>query len=128
MNISILEGKISVSFLFSFTFLFSFLRIWKGIMSSSRPKLVVSSLYYYPVKSCRGIRVKSRKFSRLGFLNDRCWMIVRKDDSHRTEFKFVTAREVARMVLIIPSFDSKDGKNYLLLDSDCKETLRIPVD
>jgi len=62
-------------------------RFVKKVSSSSNPVLnhmqalkpqrpaFVSELYVYPVKSCRGVAVKSAAFDRMGLINDRRWMV-----------------------------------------------------
>ena len=56
--------------------------------------LTVEQLYYYPVKSLRGIAVDSLDLSDFGPLNDRRWMIVDSDG------KFVTQREQPRLAQV----------------------------
>jgi uncharacterized protein YcbX len=55
---------------------------------------VVSALYIYPVKSCRGIQVSAWRVAERGFVADRRWMIV--DGAGR----FVTQRERAELALV----------------------------
>ncbi len=59
----------------------------------------VSSLYIYPIKSCRGIAVDSVAVLNTGLANDRRWMVVNEQG------RFVTQREIARMALIEPVID-----------------------
>jgi uncharacterized protein YcbX len=54
----------------------------------------VSALYIYPIKSCRGIRVRQWPVVARGFAADRRWMIV---DSRG---KFVTQRELPQLALV----------------------------
>jgi uncharacterized protein len=54
----------------------------------------LSSIYIYPVKSCRGIAIAAGELNRWGLVYDRHWMIV--SDSGR----FITQREEPRLALI----------------------------
>jgi uncharacterized protein YcbX len=60
---------------------------------------VVSALYVYPIKACRGVRVEEWPVVARGFDADRRWMIV--DEAGR----FVTQREVPRLALVKTAFD-----------------------
>lgn len=51
----------------------------------------ISSIYIYPVKSCRGIKVDSWKINNFGFKYDRFWMIV--DDQNHS----ITQREHSKV-------------------------------
>jgi len=55
---------------------------------------VVSALYTYPIKSCRGIRVSEWPVAERGFVGDRRWMVV---DAAGT---FVTQRETPELALV----------------------------
>ena len=55
---------------------------------------VVSGLYIYPVKSCRGIRVQEWPVAARGFVADRRWMIV------DAAGKFVTMRALPQLALV----------------------------
>jgi uncharacterized protein len=55
---------------------------------------VVSALYVYPIKSCRGIRVQEWPVVARGFAADRRWMIV------DARGQFVTQRELAQLALV----------------------------
>lgn len=59
---------------------------------------VVSALYVYPVKSCRGIQVQEWPVAPRGFSADRRWMIV---DASGT---FVTQRELPQLALVGTAF------------------------
>lgn len=58
--------------------------------------LSISALHIYPIKSCRGIELKSVRLDALGPLYDRRFMLV---DDHGS---FLTQRELPRMALIEP--------------------------
>jgi uncharacterized protein YcbX len=60
---------------------------------------VVSDLYVYPIKACRGVRVAEWPVVERGFEADRRWMIVNEAG------RFVTQREVARLALVSVTFD-----------------------
>ena len=55
---------------------------------------VVSDLYVYPIKSCRGIRVAEWPVAERGFFADRRWMIVDAAGN------FVTQRELPALALV----------------------------
>jgi uncharacterized protein len=55
---------------------------------------VITDLYVYPVKSCRGVRVKEADLWETGLYLDRFWMVI--DD----DCQFVTQRNLPRMALI----------------------------
>jgi uncharacterized protein YcbX len=55
---------------------------------------LVTGLFVYPVKSCRGIAQDSTELAATGFMGDRHWMLVRPNG------RFVTQRELPRMALI----------------------------
>ncbi len=55
---------------------------------------VISSLFVYPIKSCRGVSVTEMTFDARGPLHDRRWMLVDSDGN------FVTQRSTPQMALI----------------------------
>jgi uncharacterized protein YcbX len=57
---------------------------------------VVSALYVYPIKSCRGLELKSTRFDALGPLYDRRFMLVDEQGS------FLTQRQEPRLALVTP--------------------------
>lgn len=63
---------------------------------------VVTALYIYPVKGCRGVRVESAEVARRGFSRDRRYMIVDADG------RFVTQREMPRLALVKAALDEPD--------------------
>ena len=63
---------------------------------------VVTALYIYPVKGCRGVRVESAEVARRGFSRDRRYMIVDADG------RFVTQREMPRLALVKAALDETD--------------------
>ncbi|GAB6030726.1 Mitochondrial amidoxime-reducing component 1 [Chamberlinius hualienensis] len=83
---------------------------------------VLSAIYLYPIKSCRGILLESAECLKLGlrseFIRDREFMIV---DS---EGNFITARQEPAMILITPSIHPP---NQLWIDGPEMETLKVTV-
>ncbi|RDB19507.1 Mitochondrial amidoxime-reducing component 1 [Hypsizygus marmoreus] len=82
----------------------------------------VSQILIHPIKSCRGTSVQSVKYTPQGLENDRKWCIVDAKTS-----TVITAREVAKMVLIVPQIDvdaaSRHGGTLTVTfpeDSGCK--------
>lgn len=64
--------------------------------------VVISALYVYPIKACRGVCVEHWRVVERGFDADRRWMIVDAAGD------FVTQREVPRLALVTTEFDA-DG-------------------
>ena len=54
----------------------------------------IVSLYYYPIKSCRGIKLDRAQISKRGIKNDRAFMLT------DTQGHFLTQRKYPRMALI----------------------------
>ncbi|KAF2458593.1 MOSC domain protein [Lineolata rhizophorae] len=59
------------------------------------PPTTVASLRIYPIKSCRGITVRSTRLLHTGLELDRQWMFVSAEDK-----KFLTIRQISKMTLI----------------------------
>jgi len=57
---------------------------------------VITALYYYPIKSCRGTALDEGTIAARGFVEDRAWMVT---DANGI---FQTQREMPRMALIAP--------------------------
>ena len=55
----------------------------------------IVDLRVYPIKSCRGISLKSTNLTRKGLDLDRNWMFM-----HKTNSKFMTIREISQLTLI----------------------------
>jgi len=91
----------------------------KPVHNKGPNDLVVTQINVYPVKSCRGISLKTGKVGKYGLLYDRNWMIVRAEDG-----RFVTQRQNPRLALIRTSFESDA---FLCLDAPEMPTLRIPL-
>jgi len=78
----------------------------------------LTGIFYYPVKSCRGIAAQTANIGRLGFENDRQRMVINGETN-----RFVTQRQIPKLALI--TTEIKD--NYLLLNAPNMETLKIPL-
>lgn len=63
----------------------------------------LTSIWRYPVKSCRGERLTAARVEPWGLAGDRRWMIVDASGD------VVTAREHPRLVLLTPRLDGGDG-------------------
>jgi hypothetical protein len=79
--------------------------------------LVVTDLYRYPVKSCRGQQLRDAPVEPWGLAGDRRWMVVDPGG------EVVTARERPPMVLVTPHL--RDGA--LLLTGPGEPDLTVPV-
>jgi uncharacterized protein len=79
--------------------------------------LVLSDLYRYPVKSCRGQQLGDAAVEPWGLAGDRRWMVVDAGG------EVVTARERPRLVLVTPHL--RDGG--LLLTGPGRPDLTVPV-
>jgi len=77
---------------------------------------VVSALYVYPIKACRGVPVSEWPVVERGFEADRRWMVV--DDSGN----FVTQREVPRLALVTTAFEG----GLLTVDAPGLARLNLP--
>ncbi len=73
-------------------------------------QLTVSSLHYYPVKSCAGIDISVAEIVERGIKDDRGWLVVDKDG------QFITQREIAKMALIKATVvgDNREGRGLQL--------------
>lgn len=82
---------------------------------------IVDQLWIYPVKSCRPIAVKEAEFGPLGLsqdgVRDRVFLITDE------KYKFITARQENRLVLIQPSYHGDE----LWLDAPDMETLKMKI-
>ena len=78
---------------------------------------VVSALYVYPVKSCRGIRVQEWPVVARGFFADRRWMIVDACG------KYVTQRELPQLALVNTALEA----DRLRLTAPGRAELELPL-
>ena len=79
--------------------------------------MLVSELYIYPIKSCRGIAVASAEVEARGFAGDRRYMLV------DAKGRFLTQREHPRMALI----DVQRGDDGWRVAAPGRPALRIPL-
>lgn len=77
--------------------------------------ITVSSLIYYPIKSCRGFEVDSACMERMGLEHDRRMMVV------TPEGKFLTQREHPRLALVTPRL----GNGTLELSAPDYDSLQL---
>jgi uncharacterized protein YcbX len=61
----------------------------------------ITGIFYYPVKSCRGIPAESVEIGERGIKNDRYWVVA------NSEGKAITQREITNMALIDVSVDDR---------------------
>ena len=80
--------------------------------------LRITSVWRYPVKSCRGEELAAARVEPWGLAGDRRWMIVDAAGGH------VTAREHPRLVLVTPILN---GGGHLTLTSPDLPDLVVPV-
>jgi uncharacterized protein YcbX len=71
-------------------------------------RIKVSKLFYYPIKSCKGIEVTSAVTSKTGFKYDRSFMLVDKN------LKFISQRTFPQLALVeIDLLENKGLKNSI---------------
>jgi uncharacterized protein YcbX len=88
-----------------------------GLAAQPVPRISLSSIHRYLVKSCRGQSVRSALVEPWGLAGDRRWMLV---DAKGVE---VTARKHPRLLLVTPSYTSEG----LLLERMDAAALRVPI-
>ncbi len=81
------------------------------------PAAVLSAIWIYPVKSCRGVERASARLTMHGFEHDREWLVVRPDG------RFVTQREEPRLALV----ETEIGPEALMLRAPGMEALEVPL-
>ncbi len=79
--------------------------------------ILLSSLFYYPIKACRGHEVRAWKVERMGLEHDRRMMVVTPDG------EFLTQREHAKLALVTPQLN--DG--VLTLNAPNFDSLQLAV-
>jgi uncharacterized protein len=84
-----------------------------------RPKLTVSSLHYYPIKSCAGIEIQSAEVQERGIKDDRAWLVI--DAKNR----FITQREIPKMALIRATVDGNGSGRLLKLEAEGMAPLTV---
>lgn len=86
-------------------------------MSSITASPILSAIYIYPIKSCRGIALTSAQLDAGGFQFDRNWMIVSPTG------RFMTQRDVPQLALV----ETEIGSDGLQLDAPKQATLHLPL-
>lgn len=76
----------------------------------------VSGLFLYPVKSLRGFSVPQAEIDDLGFVGDRRFLVIDRDN------RFLTQRNVPRMTLVATALDAA----ALTLSAEGAGTIRVP--
>lgn len=84
---------------------------------SSDERARIAALYYYPVKSCRGLALEEAALTAAGLEHDRRWMLI--DAAGR----FQTQRELPRLALLRPALSA----DTLLLDAPGMPTCHVPL-
>jgi uncharacterized protein YcbX len=82
------------------------------------PELTLSEIYIYPIKSAKGISLKSSSINHRGLVYDRCWMVV--DQNHQ----FLTQRKIPQLALISVSIK----KDFLYITAPKMNLLSIPIE
>ncbi|MBB6522921.1 MOSC domain-containing protein [Pseudoteredinibacter isoporae] len=72
------------------------------------PRVRVTDIFIYPVKSLRGIALSQSSLTYTGLLHDRSWMVVRADNG-----QFVSQRQLPKMCLVSTGI----GEHHLSLKS-----------
>ncbi len=81
-------------------------------------KIEVSSLHYYPIKSCRVSNPTKLELGERGPRFDRHWMLIDQNNV------FLTQRQHSKLALINPSVQEK----HLVIPETPKLSLKIPID
>jgi uncharacterized protein len=81
----------------------------------------ITDLRIYPIKSCRGISLKSAQLTHQGIENDRRWMFV---DS---ENKFVTIRQRPQMTLINTAINEDTQELVITIGDDSAKSVSVPL-
>jgi uncharacterized protein YcbX len=88
----------------------------------------IKDLFFYPIKSCRGIAVSEIELSPTGFLGDRNWMVV--DDAG----VFVSQREHPKLALVEPRLTADGlvlnapGMTELVVSREAQQTRSCEVE
>ncbi len=69
----------------------------------SKPKIKVSEIWIYPIKSCKGFKANTAKVCKTGFEYDRMFMLA------DAEGKFISQRSHPKMALIETSLNEAAG-------------------
>ena len=85
-------------------------------------EIVIDSLWVYPVKSCRGIRVDSAEVVSRGLKYDREFMVIDRAN------KFVSQRSFPKMALISTAIDKAENRIVLTKqDEPSSSPLFLPL-
>jgi uncharacterized protein YcbX len=85
---------------------------------SASSKIVLTQIFIYPIKSCKGIALQKATIGPFGLENDRRWMVYNSETN-----RFCTQRVLPKMALIAPSFEG----NNLCLNFPDMPTMKIPT-
>ena len=77
----------------------------------------IAALYYYPVKSCRGLELEEAALTEAGLEHDRRWMLINPAG------RFLTQRELPRLALLRPSLSAE----ALRIDAPGVSSLCVPL-
>ncbi|KAF1989782.1 hypothetical protein K402DRAFT_326027 [Aulographum hederae CBS 113979] len=89
------------------------------------PPTKIIALRIYPIKSCRGISVTSRKLLKTGLDLDRQWMF-----ADASTMKFLTIRQISKMTLINTAVDEEKDELQISvkkIDEDPDISITIPA-
>ncbi|KAM9958709.1 hypothetical protein ACTFIW_012298 [Dictyostelium discoideum] len=78
----------------------------------------IKKIIIYPIKSCKGIEVRSCKIDKYGFENDRRFMLIHQG-------RFMSQRTTPKMALIEPDI-SEDGQ-YLIINAKGQNEIRVKI-
>lgn len=95
-----------------------FAELEKTTLQTDLEKAVVTGLFYYPIKSCKGWPLEEAELTERGILHDREFMIV-----DAATGVVVTQREIPKMALLAPHVIG----NSLRLEAPGMPTLEIPI-
>jgi uncharacterized protein len=81
----------------------------------------ITDLRIYPIKSCRGIQLKSARLTRQGLEMDRRWMFIDNEN------KFLTIRAKQQMTLINTAVDHDSDSLVITMGQDKNKQVKVPV-
>jgi len=88
------------------------------------PRVFVTEVNLYPIKSCKGISLTSATINEYGFENDRRWMVVLEETG-----RFITQRQQPKLAVVTPSFRNVSGKGKcMVLEAPDLPRLNIPLE
>ncbi|KAJ8627779.1 hypothetical protein MRB53_021086 [Persea americana] len=108
---------------------FSFFSSFFGGGNPTEPTATVSSIFIYPIKSCRGISVSQACITSTGFRWDRQWLIVNSKGRANTQR---VEPKLALVEVELPKeafFDGWEPTNdsYLVIRAPGMDTLKVPL-